>query len=282
MIKVTPEEMKILAGYIRNITGITLSQDKAYLIETRLSKLAEELGCATYSEFYYKARADATKSLERRIVDAVTTKETLFFRDQAPFQLLQHKILPDLIDARKKNRGSLPVPIRIWSAACSTGQEIYSVAIVLRELLPDFRSYNIKLLGTDISDEAIASASYGAYNQFEIQRGLPQDKLQKFFTKQGDRWRIKDEIRSLAMFKKANLLESLAGLGRFDIILCRNVAIYFTLEDRTKLFNKIASLLEPDGYLIIGSTEHLSGVCDRFEPKRYLRSVFYQLKGRKV
>jgi len=169
-------------------------------------------------------------------------------------------------------------PIRIWSAACSTGQEVISIAIVLKELLGAINKYNIKLLGTDLSDAAIRQASYGAYNKFEIERGLPQDRLVHYFTSDGANWKIKDEIRSMAMYQKFNLMHPFSGLGKFDIIFCRNVAIYFTLEDRKKLFNKIADVLEPDGYLIIGSTESLTGVCPRFVPKRHLKSIFYQLR----
>lgn len=279
MLKITPDEINLLSKYIYRITGIDLDQKKAYLFESRLGPLVEEQGFSSYAEFYHKAKTDFSKSLERKIVDAITTKETLFFRDTGPFELLRHKILPDLIDMRTaKSSSLLPVSIRIWSAACSTGQEVYSISIVLKELLPDLKKYNTKLLGTDISDAAIAQASYGEYNKFEIERGLAKDKLQRYFTPNGNSWKIKDEIRAIATFKKLNLMLPFAGLGKFDIVFCRNVAIYFSLEDRKKLFNKIADILESDGYLITGSTESLTGICPRFEPKRHLRSIFYQLK----
>lgn len=277
MKKIAPDEFKVISKYIYNISGISLDQSKAYLIETRLGGLLEEHGFSSYSELYYKAKTD--KSLERNIIDAITTNETLFFRDSSPFEALQHKILPDLIDARaKKSSGHLPISIRIWSAACSTGQEVFTIAMVLKELLPDLKRYNIKLLGTDISDAAIARASYGKYNKFEIERGLARDKLQKYFSPNGNSWKIKDEIRAMANFRKLNLMLPFNGLGKFDIIFCRNVAIYFSNEDREKVFNKIADALVEDGYLIIGSTESLTGICPRFQPQRYIRSIFYQLK----
>ena len=166
----------------------------------------------------------------------------------------------------------------MWSAASSTGQELYSVAIVLQELLGDLSKYTIKLSGTDISDAAVAQASSGKYNKFEIERGLARDKLTKYFTMNGQTWKVSDQLRSMVNFRKLNLMLPFTGLGKFDIVLCRNVAIYFTLEDRKKLFNKIADVLEPDGYLIIGSTESLTGICPRFIPKRHLRSIFYQLQ----
>ncbi|MDY6974115.1 MAG: protein-glutamate O-methyltransferase CheR [Thermodesulfobacteriota bacterium] len=277
MPKITPDEIKAVSRYVFNICGIVLDQTKGYLIETRLGGLLKESGCASYNDLCQKAKAN--KNLETKVIDAISTNETLFFRDTGPFEVLQHKILPDLIDARSaKSSSLLPVPIRMWSAACSTGQEVFSIAIVLRELLPDRKKYNVKLLGTDISDSAIAQASYGKFNKFEIERGLAKDKLGKYFNPNGGGWKIKDEIRAMATFKKLNLMLPFGGLGKFDVVFCRNVAIYFSIEDRKKLFDKIAGVLEKDGYLIIGATESLTGVCSRFEPKRHIRSVFYQLK----
>lgn len=279
MTKIAPDELKVISTYIYNVSGIYLDQSKAYLLESRLKGLLEDLGCDSYSEFYHKAKSDSSKAIERKIIDAITTNETLFFRDTAPFEMLQHKLLPNIIDRKTaKSSGLLPTRINIWSAACSTGQEIYSIAIVLKKLLGDLKKFNIRLLGTDISDKAVAQASYGKYNKFEIERGLPKDKLVMYFDSDGNSWKIKDEIRALASFKKFNLMDSFALMGKFDIVFCRNVAIYFPLEDRKKVFNKIADVLEPDGYLIIGSTESLTGVCSRFEPKRHLRSVMYKLK----
>ena len=278
MIKIKPDEIKILSNYIYNISGISIDASKAYLLETRFGKLLEEEGCKSYSEFYHKAKSDTQKGLEKKIINAITTNETLFFRDNGPFDLLKFKILPDLIDARSGN-GSRPAftNLRIWSSACSTGQEIYSLAIVIKELVGNNSSHKFTLMGTDLSDAAVTQASAGAYNKFEIERGLPREKLQRYFMPAGGNWKIKDEIRAMATFRRMNLMQPFVGLGKFDIILCRNVAIYFTLSDRKKLFNKIADVLQPDGYLIIGSTESLTGVCPRFIPKRHLRSIYYQL-----
>ena len=279
MIKITPEEIKLLSGYIHKISGIYYDQKKSYLFESRLGPLLEEMGLSSYSQLYDKACTDGKKIIAKKIIDAISTNETLFFRDTGPFELLQHKILPDLIDNRSPGSSNIvPVNIRIWSAACSTGQEVYSIAIILKELLPDMKKYQIKLLGTDISDAAVSQASYGKYGKFEIERGLAKEKLQKYFSPNGETWKINDEIRAMAKFKKMNLMHPFANLGKFDIVVCRNVAIYFNMEDRKKLFDKIANILVPDGYLIIGATESLTGVSPRFESKRHLRSVFYQLK----
>jgi chemotaxis protein methyltransferase CheR len=275
-IGIKPDEIQLFSRYIYSISGINIEASKAYLIETRLGRILESENSTSYSEFYQKIKADPSGNLEKKIIDAITTNETLFFRDANPFELLKYKILPEVIDRRFSR--TTQQPIRIWSAACSTGQEVISIAIVLKELLGSINKYSIKLLGTDLSDAAIRQASYGSYNKFEIERGLPRDRLVNYFTSDGANWKIKDEIRSMATFQRFNLMHPFSGLGRFDIIFCRNVAIYFTLEDRIKLFSKIADALEPDGYLIIGSTESLTGVCPRFVPKRHLKSIFYQLR----
>ena len=276
--KIDPGEFKVFSQYIHSLCGVILDDSKAYLIETRLSGLAQEQGCSTFSELYYKSRADLSRNLARQIIDAITTNETLFFRDNAPFEMLQHKILPELIDRRKKKTlPGTPIPLRVWSAACSTGQEVYSIAILLKEMLGDLNQYNLRLIGTDISNRAVAQASRGVYNKIEIERGLPASKLERFFSVLDGGWKIKDEIRAMASFSNINLLENFPSLGRFDIIFCRNVAIYFTDQDKANLYKRLATMLEPDGYLIIGGTESLTGVSTLFAPQRHLRSVYYQL-----
>ena len=278
MIKITPTEFDILARHISNISGIALTRGKEYLVETRLSPLLESLACTSYTEFQTRIKADFKGEINEQIIDAITTNETYFFRDKTPFELLQYKIIPDLIDIRTQSKSALKPTIRLWSAASSTGQEIYSIAMALSEIGITPLKYNIRMLGTDISDAAIAQASYGWYNKFEIARGLDPRRLTRFFNPDRDGWRIKDEIRFMAQFKKMNLMKPFIGLGKFDIILCRNVMIYFTPEDRKKIYANIARVLEPDGYLIIGSTESLTNECDLFSPQRYLKSVFYRLK----
>ena len=277
MIKIKPDEIALLSKYIYGISGISIDKSKAYLLETRFSKILEEEGCGSYTDLYHKSKSDPRKRLEFKIIDAITTNETLFFRDGGPFELMRHKILPELMDARAAKSPGKP-NLRIWSAASSTGQEVYSIAIVIKELLGPTTGYNLKLLGTDISDAAVSQASYGTYNKFEIERGLERAMLTKYFTSAGANWKIKDELRAMASFRKFNLMAPFNALGKWDIIFCRNVAIYFTLEDRKKLFNRLADVLEPDGYLVIGSTESPTGICPRFAPKRHLKSIFYQLK----
>jgi chemotaxis protein methyltransferase CheR len=280
--KINDDEITLLAKYIYDVSGIAIDKSKSYLLETRLGALLEEYNLDDYKALIQKAKTDFGKKVETKIIDAISTNETLFFRDFDTFEVFRNKIIPDLIDARTSRLSpGLPVPIRIWSAASSTGQEIYSVAIVLKELLGDLRKYRIKLLGTDISDAAVSRASYGIYSKFEIDRGMTPPRLQKYFSPVGANWKINDEIRSMATFQRMNLLNPFGGIGKFDIVFCRNVAIYFNPDDRKRLFEKIAAVLEPDGFLIIGATESLTGVCPRFEAKRHIRSIYYQLKGGK-
>jgi chemotaxis protein methyltransferase CheR len=276
-VAITAEEVTIWSRYVQETCGIVLDQSKAYLLETRLGSLVREAGATGFSDLFYKLKADASQTLRGKVVDAITTNETSFFRDTAPFELLRHKLLPDLIDRRSK--GVRPVSIRIWSAACSTGQEIYTIGIILKELLGSFNGYDIRILGTDISNRAIAAASRGHYTDLEMGRGLPAQAAGKYFTREGSEWKIRDEIRALASFRKMNLLEAFAFPAPFDIILCRNVAIYFAEADRARLFHNFARCLARDGCLIIGSTESLTGLCPEFAPQRYLRTVFYQLQS---
>ncbi len=276
MIRISSQEVEVLSKYIYSISGISLDESKGYLLETRLRPLLLAFGLHSFSELYYQASTDQSGELEKKVVDAISTQETLFFRDQNPFQLFKYKILPDLIDAKPKPDGQGRIPLRIWSAGCSTGQEVYSIGISLLEVLSRREEYEISILGTDISEEALAQASYGAYSRFEIERGLPRQLLQKYFTPASGGWRIKDEVRSLASFKKQNLMQPFGNLGKFDVVFCRNVAIYFAHRDKVKLFEKISRILEPGGYLIVGGSESLSGVAPQFETKRYLKGIYYQ------
>ncbi len=272
----TAQDIELWTVYIKNICGNSHDASKAYLIETRLAPLLQETGSVSWIQLFTKVKSDPTGTLKKKVINLITTNETSFFRDTSPFELLQYKIIPDLIDSKKKQNSGAVIPIRIWSAACSTGQEVYSTIIVFRELLGDLKGYDIRILGTDISDKVMAAASYAKYSKMELERGLTQNKISKYFVQDGSMWRIRDEIRAMATFKTMNLLEPFVFPYKFDIILCRNVAIYFSIDDRKNLFGKIANVLAPNGYLIIGSTESLTGICSQFESKRYLRSVFYQ------
>ncbi len=279
MKKISKEEQQVLTKYIYSISGISLDDSKDYLLESRLKPLLESYHCNTYSELYYKSKSDKTGELKEKIIDAISTNESLFFRDLKPFDLLKNKVIPDLIDRRKNVMKNGVTPLRIWSAACSYGQEVYSIGITLYEMLMDINKYDINILGTDIADEAIARASYGKYNKFEIERGMKKNLLLKYFNKVGDSWRIKDNIRMLATYKKLNLMNPLQGLGTFDIIFCRNVAIYFSKADKVKLFRKLEQSLADDGYLFLGGSENLNGISTNFMSEQYLNGIFYQKRN---
>lgn len=277
-IKVTPEEFRDFSRYILDISGIALDVGKEYLLETRLNPILTRLACKSYAELLRKAKFDPKKDIENEIIDAISTNETYFFRDKSPFALLQHKIIPDLIDKRSSKTFSGRPTIRLWSAANSTGQEIYSIAMILLEMGVTPDNYNIKLFGTDISDAAIAQASYGVYNKFEVARGLDPARLNRYFTPHESGYKIKDELRVMVQFKKMNLMKPFVGMGKFDIVLCRNVMIYFTNQDRKRIYQNIARVMEPDGYLLIGSTESLINDTDLYASSKYLNSIFYQFK----
>jgi chemotaxis protein methyltransferase CheR len=276
VIRLAPEEHAPLARYIHSICAVTLDQSKTYLMEGRLGRLVDECGCASFTQFLERARSDPSRAIERRIVDAITTGETLFFRDSAPFDLLRDKILPELISRRA--RGG-PPRLRIWSAACSTGQEVYSIAILLKELLGDPDRYGVRLLGTDISDQAVARASRGIFSPVEMARGLTEQQRAMHFSTVAGGWQIRDEIRAMASFKKLNLMQDFSSLGKFDVIFCRNVAIYFSEPDRASLFRRIERAMDPGAYLLIGGMESLGALCPQFESKRHLRAVYYQVKA---
>jgi len=273
-VQVTPEDIKIIARLVHDLCGIVLDGTKGYLIESRLSSIAEQTSCRTFSELYYKVRYAEQPDLRRQIIDAITTRETLFFRDGSPFRALQNKALPEVIDGKQGTPFSKR--LRIWSAACSTGQEPYSIAMVLHELLPDITTWDITITATDISDAAIRQASEGLYAEHEIRRGMPDQLLARYFDRRGNGYKVRDELRALVAFRQMNLLGPFGAIGPFDIVFCRNVAIYFDAHTRRDLFNKVAAALTPGGFLFVGSSESLSDLGPEFKPQHHCGAVLYQ------
>ena len=263
-VQVTREDIQFVAQLVDQLCGVMLDETKGYLVESRLGQLAREHGCASYRDLCLRARATNDRALQQKIIDAITTQETLFFRDSSPFDVLQNKILPELIDACAKNNG--PKRLRFWSAACSTGQEPYSLAMVLRETIPNVASWNLSILATDISDAAIAQASRGWYAAHEIDRGMRPSLLPKYFKSHPGGWQVKDEIRGMVSFQRRNLLQPFTELGTFDVIFCRNVAIYFDAPRRRDLFLRLADRLAPRGAIFVGSSESLLDLGPRFAP----------------
>lgn len=273
--KPTTEDVDAICELVDELCGIYLDSSKDYLIEGRLAKLVKQTGASNYADFARIARRDAT--LRTSVVDAITTNETLWFRDSTPFDALRYKIFPELIDAKA---GSIaPRKFRIWSAACSTGQEAYSIAMAFADSVPNFESWDLQIYGTDISPEAVARAERGVYNDLEIRRGLSQKHLGAYFLKDRGGWRVNDTLRRRCRFEVRNLLKPFAGVGSFDVIFCRNVAIYFTPEARRSLFLRLGQSLNRGGWLFTGSGESLLDLGPNWKPKEHCRALCYQPNG---
>ncbi len=272
--QITREDVQFVAELVGQLCGVMLDETKGYLVESRLGQLARDHGCATYRELCLRARSTSDRALQQKIIDAITTQETLFFRDSSPFDALQNKVLPDLIDAVARNGGVRK--LRFWSAACSTGQEPYSLAMILRETIPNFATWNVSILATDISDAAITQASRGWYAAHEIDRGMQASLLPKYFQSHQNGWQVKDEIRGMVSFQRRNLLLPFTELGTFDVIFCRNVAIYFDAPRRRDLFLRLADRLATDGTMFVGSSESLLDLGPRFTPRSHCRATYYQ------
>jgi chemotaxis protein methyltransferase CheR len=272
--QVNTDDITFVAKLVDELCGVVLDDSKGYLIESRLGELAKAHGCSNYRELCQKARYNGDQHLQNKIIDAITTQETLFFRDDSPFSALQNKAIPELIDIKAKT--AFPKRLRIWSAASSTGQEAYSIGIMLCETIPDILSWDINILATDISDAAIKIASVGWYAKHEITRGMKPQYLSKYFVEQNGGWRIKDQIRAMVLYQKRNLLQPFLGIGPFDIIFCRNVAIYFDPQKRRDLFFRLSERLTPEGYLLVGSSESLLDLGPRFAPQNHCRATYYR------
>lgn len=271
---VTPQEVDAVFGLIHELCGIYLDPSKSYLVESRLGELVLRQGCANYTELVRQVRSGAHPALKTSVVDAMTTNETLFFRDESPFEALKYKALPETIDARSKS--AFPKRLRILSAACSTGQEPYSIAMTVAELIPDFQKWDIQILGIDVSDRALRQASLGEYSAFEVERGMKAAALGKYFRKTGSTFKVQDSLRSLCAFRPFNLTGPLASLGQFDIVFCRNVAIYFKEATRREIFHRLAEIMLPAGYLFVGAQESLADLGPRFQPHHHCRSTYYR------
>lgn len=272
-------EFEALRAYIEEQCGIALDGDKRYLLTNRLGHLVREQGCRSFTDFHEAARRDGTGRLRDAIIDAMTTNETLWFRGGTPFTLLTDHFLPHWQqDGANRTR-----PFRIWSAACSTGQEPYSVAMCLLEYIrthPGLRPEQFEILATDISPAALASARAGAYDTCAMMRGLPAEHRDRYFTAEGDRWTLCAEARGLVRFETHNLQHSFGHLGIFDLVLCRNVLIYFSDSFKQDVLERLSRLLRPDGALLLGCSESLFNLTDRFELVSEGGQHYYRLARR--
>jgi chemotaxis protein methyltransferase CheR len=267
---VTPFDYEFLRKLLKERSGLDLSSDKQYLVESRLIPLARKAGLPGIAELVQKVKSGA-EALTSEVVEAMTTNETFFFRDKIPFDHLRATILPELLQARAGRRS-----LRIWCAASSTGQEPYSIAMCLKEMGAALAGWRVEILATDLSQGVLEKSRAGIFSQFEVQRGLPIQMLVKYFTQMGELWQLNADIRAMVQHRQLNLLQDFSHLGSFDVIFCRNVLIYFDQDTKTGIFDRLARLLEPDGFLVLGAAETVVGLTDAFKPHPERRGLYRQ------
>lgn len=277
-VKINLNEFRLMRDYIEKNCGIHLSDDKMYLVETRLTTLMVENGCKSFGALYQKAVEDSTQRLRDKIVEAMTTNETFWFRDESPFAILDEVLFREL--AAKIKSGELS-KIKIWCTACSTGQEPYSIAMTVLEFARKYYSLtseHVEILGTDISSAVLYLAMAGRYDRMAMARGLPDDLKNRYFEQNGEVWTIKNDVKKMVKYNKMNLQENFDLLGKQDIIFCRNVLIYFSDEFRQEILQRIARLLRPDGYLFLGASESLVNYSPEYQMLRHTRGLYYKVE----
>jgi chemotaxis protein methyltransferase CheR len=262
-----PDEFEILSGFLRRRSGLSVTQQRSRLIESRLKPIATRRGFKDVGDLA-RALTQPDEELGREVADAMTTYDTSFFRDTMLFQALRTQLLPALAAAREAERS-----VRIWCAACSTGEEAYSIAMAA-DGSGELASFAVEILATDVSETAVERASAGVYTQYEVMRGLPVRMLGKYFTKDGEDWRVSRQIRDRIAFRVFNLIDSFEALGQFDIVFCRNVLIYFDQSTKTQVLARLSRVLAPDGFLVLGEAETVLGLVKSFVPVPDARGVF--------
>lgn len=272
----TPEDMEFLAGVVKPRSGLVLTREKGYLVESRLGPVARREGCGSVAELVTALRTRREERLATAVTDALTNNETSFFRDRAPFEQFRDEVLPALAAARA---GGV---VRVWSAGCSTGQEPYSLAMLAEELSGELPELKLDIVATDLSPRCLEIAQAGLYNQFEVQRGLPIRLLLKYFTKQDDNWRLSARLRRAVQFRPANLLVETGALGRFDVILCRNVLSGFDRSTQAAVLERLGRQLSPDGVLLLGASESASGLSDALEPVPDRPGYYFKAAARRA
>jgi chemotaxis protein methyltransferase CheR len=265
---VTPLDYEYLRKLLKERSGLDLSPDKQYLVESRLIPLARKVGLKGITELVQKMKA-GSEALTSEVVEAMTTNETFFFRDKVPFDHLRETMLPALLRARASRRS-----LRIWCAASSTGQEPYSIAMCLKELGAALAGWRVEIIGTDLSQAVLEKSRAGIFSQFEVQRGLPIQMLVKHFTQVGELWQLNPDIRAMVQYRQLNLLHDFAQLGTFDVIFCRNVLIYFDQDTKAGIFERLAKVVEADGFMVLGAAESVVGISDAFRPFPERRGLY--------
>ena len=264
-----PTEYEYLRKLLKERSGLDLSADKQYLIESRLLPLARKAGLADIAELVQKLHGGSS-ALITSVVEAMTTNETFFFRDKVPFDHFRETIMTEIIKARASRRS-----VRIWCAAGSTGQEPYSLAMCLKEMGAALSGWRIEIIATDLSQEVLEKSKVGLYSQFEVQRGLPIQMLVKYFKQTGEFWQINPELRAMVQHRQLNLLHDFSQLGTFDVIFCRNVLIYFDQDTKAVIFERLAKAMEADGTLLLGAAESVVGITDAFRPIADRRGLYH-------
>lgn len=272
---ITPSDYEGFRAFLEEACGIVLGDSKQYLVTSRLKKLQDELAVDTLTQLLDALKRDRTGSLRARVIDAMTTNETYWFRDQHPFMMLTEALMPELLERRARK-------LRIWSAACSTGQEPYSIAMALQESGPGRlrTGPDVEIIATDISATVLKQSMSGIYDDLALSRGLSDERRQRFFVRDGRFWRIKEECRTLVRFQELNLMKSFASLGKFHVIFCRNVLIYFSTELKKDILMRMAGNLEPGGYLFLGGSESMANYSDSFDTIRYKGGLAYRLRAK--
>ncbi|MCJ2136578.1 protein-glutamate O-methyltransferase CheR [Methylobacterium sp. J-026] len=265
----TELEFEFLRGFLKQRSGLALTAEKRYLVESRLTPVCRRYGLGSLGELIGTLKLGRDGAMERDVVEAMTTNETFFFRDRIPFDLFRDTLLPGVL-ARNASRRRL----RIWCAASSTGQEPYSLAMLLQEAAPRMPGWQVEIVATDLSTEVIEKAKLGLYSHFEVQRGLPVQWLIKYFTQVGEQWQIAQSLRSMVDYRQLNLLHSFASLGQFDVIYCRNVLIYFDAPTKSDVLARLAAQLAPEGALLLGAAETVIGLTDRLSPHPKHRGLY--------
>jgi chemotaxis protein methyltransferase CheR len=270
----SPQDFQFVCGLVRQRSAIVLEPEKSYLLEARLSPLARSEGFGTIEELVARLRSHPFNGLHRKVVEAMTTNETSFFRDLHPFEALRSVVLPEVIRRRQVDRR-----INIWCAACSSGQEPYTIAMTILEHFPMLGSWDVKILATDLSSDMVARSRAGRYGQIEVNRGLPASLLVKYFEKKGMEWVIRPEVQRFCEFRELNLIESWSGLPRMDVVFLRNVLIYFDLDTKRSILSNTRKVLQPWGHLFLGGAETTINLGDGFTRVQYDRAGCYRLKG---
>src|ERR1700734_410466 len=265
---VTPPDHEYLRKLLRDHSGLDLSADKQYLIESRLLPLSRKAGLSGISELVQKKKGGSA-SITTQVVEAMTTNETFFFRDKTPFDHFRASIMPEILAARAGRKS-----IRIWCAAGSTGQEPYSLAMCLKEMGATLAGWRTEIIATDLSQEVLEKSKAGIYSQFEVQRGLPIQMLVKYFKQTGELWQVNADIRAMVAHRQLNLLHDFSHLGVFDVIFCRNVLIYFDQDTKIDIFKRLARVIEPDGFLVLGAAETGGGLTDVLRPYPEHRGLY--------